>query len=88
MVRLVWYALLVGLACAFAQHAWTANALDGSSAASTFHDVAPYYIGVATVVLAIFSRLWRAGGALLLGALIGAIITAPYAIAYNLAGTY
>ncbi|HEY0798755.1 MAG TPA: hypothetical protein VGD50_06365 [Candidatus Baltobacteraceae bacterium] len=81
MVRLIWYAIVVGLASAFAEHEWTRRGLDGVGEIDTARAQAPFYIGAATLGLAIFSRLWRTGATLLLGVLVGAVITAPFAVA-------
>jgi hypothetical protein len=84
MVRLIWYALVVGLASALAEHEWTRLGLDGAAQVDTLRAHAPYYIGAITFGLAIFSRLWKAAATMLLGALVGTILTAPLAIAHAL----
>jgi hypothetical protein len=84
MVRLIWYAIIVGLASAAAEREWTKLGLDGAAQVDTLRAQAPYYIGASTFALAIFSRLWRAAATVLLGFLVGAVLTAPLAIAHAL----
>ncbi|HTV74377.1 MAG TPA: hypothetical protein VME66_11845 [Candidatus Acidoferrales bacterium] len=84
MVRLIWYAIIVGLASAVAQREWTDHGLDGALQFDQVRAQAPYYIGAITLGLAIFSRIWLAAATLLFGALVGALVTAPLAIAQAL----
>jgi hypothetical protein len=82
MVRLIWYAIVVGLASALAEHEWTRLGLDGAAQVDRLRAQAPYYIGATTLVLAILSRLWKPAATMLLGALVGAVLTAPLVIAH------
>jgi hypothetical protein len=84
MVRIIWYAIVVGLASAVAEREWNRLGLEGAAQVDTLRAQAPYYIGAITFGLAIFSRLWKAAAAMLLGVLVGAIVTAPLAIAHAL----
>jgi len=74
----------VGLASAVAEREWTRHGLDGAAQVDSLRAQAPYYIGAITFALAIFSRLWRPAATMLLGVLVGALITAPLAIAHAL----
>jgi hypothetical protein len=84
MVRLIWYAIVVGLASNVAQHEWVNHGLDDNGQFDDLRAQAPFYIGLAVLVLAAFSRLWRSAGVLLLGVLVGVVVTAPLAIAHAL----
>jgi hypothetical protein len=84
MVRLIWYAIIVGLASALAQREWIHHDLDGALELDQVRAQAPYYIGAITLGLAVFSRLWLPAATFLLGALVGAVVTAPLALAHAL----
>lgn len=83
ILRLVGFALLLGLAYRFAAYEWSANGLDNIAALQTMHDGGVIALGVAPLVFALFGfgRL-RDIAVFIACALAGAAISAPFAIAH------
>ena len=82
VIRLVGYALLLGVASRIAQTLWSANGLDGIAALQQFHDTGTTLMLVAPVVLALLGVGVLRGACVFAGcALAGAAISAPFVIA-------
>jgi hypothetical protein len=94
LTRLVLYAVAVALAVLLARAEWRALGLDaligGDDLAvarvERWQARLPIVLSLGTLLLATFGRVSRPIAALLLWALVGAIITAPFAIARALGG--
>ena len=82
IVRLVGYALLVGIPARVAEYFWQRAALDRSDMLQPLHDVATAVVTVVPVVLALFGfgRLRNVAVFVALF-LVGAALTAPFAFA-------
>jgi len=82
VVRLIGYALLLGVASRIAQTLWSNDGLDEIAALQQFHDAGVVVLLVAPLVLALvgFGRL-RALGVFTACFLAGAALTAPYVCA-------
>ncbi|MDB5043761.1 MAG: hypothetical protein JWN27_4487 [Candidatus Eremiobacteraeota bacterium] len=82
IIRLVGYALLLGVASRIAQTLWSNEGLDGNAILQPFHDEGITVLLLAPVVLALLGVGILRGVCLFLGcALAGAAITAPFVIA-------
>jgi hypothetical protein len=82
IVRLVGYALLLGLASRFAQSQWSSSGLESVAPLEHFHDVGVTGLLVAPVVLALAGIGRLRPLAVFVGAfLAGAAVTAPYVCA-------
>jgi hypothetical protein len=82
IVRLVGYALLLGVSSRIAQTLWSQNGLDQIASLQHVHDVGVVALLVAPVVLALFGIGALRGVCFFVGcALAGAAITAPLVIA-------
>ena len=80
LIRLVGYALVLGIVSRVAEYLWVHAGLDGSIALQPFHDAGITTLVVAPIVLAAlgFGPLRRA--AIFIAAfLVGAALTAPFA---------
>jgi len=94
LVRLVLYALGIGLAVVIARAEWGVLGLDSivnaggpvAERIARWQSRAPVGLALATVVLAAFGRVSRLVATLLLWALMAAIVTAPIAIAHATGG--
>ncbi|HEY4439716.1 MAG TPA: hypothetical protein VGN14_04640 [Candidatus Elarobacter sp.] len=86
IVRLVGYALLLGIASRIAQTLWSQNGLDGIAQLQPFHDAGVIALIAAPIVFALcgWGRL-RLLCVFLAWALAGAAVTAPFVVA-RLAG--
>jgi hypothetical protein len=85
-VRLVVYALVLGIVSRVAEALWVQHGLDGSIALQPLHDGGLTTLVVAPVVLALgFGRL-RGAAVFIAAFLVGAALTAPFALA-RFAGT-
>jgi hypothetical protein len=82
VIRLIGYALLLGLSAQVANALWSHHGLDAIGALRSFHDKATLLLYVAAIVLALigFGRL-RAPAIFIGFFLAGAALTAPFAIA-------
>jgi len=82
IVRLVGYAVLLGVASRIAQTLWSQNGLDGIAALQHVHDVGVVVLLGAPVVLALLGVGALRGLCVFAGcALAAAAITAPFVIA-------
>ena len=82
IIRLVGYALLLGVSSRIAQTLWSNEGLDGNAMLQPFHDEGITVLLLAPVALALLSVGILRGVCLFLGcALAGAAITAPFVIA-------
>jgi hypothetical protein len=82
IIRLVGYALLLGLSSRIAQTLWSNYGLDGNAALQPFHDAGVTLLLVAPVVLALLGVGILRGVCVFVGcALAGAAISAPFVIA-------
>jgi hypothetical protein len=82
VVRLVCYALLLGLAAYAFQTLWSGNGLDAVGALRSFHDKATLALRVAPLVLALVGFGPLRSAAIFFGFfLAGAAITAPFVCA-------
>jgi len=81
-IRLVVYAIVLGVVSRVAEYLWVRHGLDGSIALQPFHDAGITTLVIAPIVLAIvgFGRL-RPVAIFLATFLIGAALTAPFALA-------
>jgi hypothetical protein len=80
-VRLVVYALVLGIVSRVAEALWVQHGLDGSIALQPLHDGGLTTLVVAPVVLALgFGRL-RGAAVFIAAFLVGAALTAPFALA-------
>jgi hypothetical protein len=94
IVRLVLYAIGIAIALAIARIEWGAFGLDavanGTTAAAAriarWHDRLPVTIALSAVLLAALGAVWRHLATLLLWALLGAIVSAPFFISRALGG--
>jgi hypothetical protein len=82
LIRLIGYALLLGVSTRIAAAIWSRDGLDGVAGLQPFHDAAIIVLAVAAVVLALvgFGRL-RAPAIFIGFFLAAAAVTAPFAIA-------
>ncbi len=82
IIRLVGYALLLGVSSRIAQTLWSNDGLDGNVMLQPFHDTGITVLLVAPVVLALLGVGILRGACVFVGcALAGAAITAPFVIA-------
>ena len=82
-VRLVGYALALGIVARIAAALWVKYGLDGSIALQPFHDVGVEVLVIAPLLLALFGFGSLRRPAFFIAAfLIGAALTAPYACAH------
>ena len=82
LVRLVGYALALGIAARIASALWVQYGLDGSSELQPFHDLGFQILVIAPLPLALFGFGPLRRFALFIAALlIGAALTAPFAAA-------
>jgi hypothetical protein len=82
LVRLVGYALVLGVVARIAAALWVQFGLDGSIALQPFHDLGVEVLVIAPLGLALFGFGVLRGPALFIAAfLIGAALTAPFACA-------
>jgi hypothetical protein len=82
LVRLVGYALVLGVAARIAAALWVQLGLDGSISLQPLHDIGAEVLIVAPLVLALFGFGALRRPALFIAAfLIGAALTAPFACA-------
>jgi hypothetical protein len=87
LIRLVAYAVLLGVVSRGAESLWVAHGLDGSIELQQFHDNGTLTLVIAPLVLALigFGPLHRA--AVFVAALLaGAALTAPFAFAHFVNG--
>jgi hypothetical protein len=81
-IRLVAYAIVLGVVARVAEHFWVQRGLDGSIALQPFHDAGITTLVIAPVVLAILGFGPLRAAAIFVGAfLVGAALTAPFACA-------
>jgi hypothetical protein len=82
LIRLIGYALLLGVSARIAAEIWIRDGLDGIGSLQPFHDAGIIVLSVAAFVLALvgFGRL-RAPAIFVGFFLAGAAVTAPFAIA-------
>ena len=82
LIRLVGYALVLGIVARVAEHLWIGRGLDGSLALQPFHDAGITTLVIAPVILAAIGFGPLRGAAIFLAAfLVGAALTAPFACA-------
>jgi hypothetical protein len=82
IIRLVGYALLLGVSSRVAQTLWTSYGLDGNAVLQPFHDTGVTLLLVAPVVLALLGVGILRAVCLFVGCgLAGAAVTAPFVIA-------
>lgn len=82
VIRLVCYALAFGLAVRIASVLWAQNGLDGAVDLQPFHDWGVEVLIVAPLPLALFGfGALRQAAFFIAAVLIGAAVTAPFAIA-------
>ncbi len=82
LIRLVCYAVVLGVVSRLAEYLWVQNGLDGSVALQPFHDTGVTVLVVAPVVLALAgARRVRAVAIFVTALLVGAALTAPFAFA-------
>ena len=82
IIRLVCYALLLGVASRIAQTLWTANGLDGVATLQPLHDAGVTVMLVAPIVLALLGvGVLRTVCVFAACALAGAAVTAPFVLA-------
>jgi hypothetical protein len=83
LIRLVAYALVLGVAARIAAAFWVREGLDGSIALQPFHDLGLDVLAGAPLPLALFGFGSLRPVAIFLGALlVGAALTAPFACAH------
>ena len=82
VIRLVGYALLLGISSRIAQNAWSDLGLDALASAQPLHDAGVLTLLIAPVPLAL-AGIGALRGACVFVAFVlaGAVLTAPYAIA-------
>jgi hypothetical protein len=82
LIRLVGYAFALGIVARIAESLWVSHGLDGSIALQPFHDAGVTTLVIAPIVLALlgFGPL-RPLAVFVAAFLIGAAITAPFALA-------
>jgi hypothetical protein len=82
LIRLIAYAVVLGIVARVAEALWVAHALDGSIVLQPLHDAGVTTLVIAPVVLALlgFGPL-RAAAVFVAAFLVGAALTAPYALA-------
>ena len=82
LIRIVAYAVVLGIVSRVAEHLWVARALDGSLALQPLHDAGITTLVIAPVILALagVGRL-RPVAIFLAAFLCGAALTAPFALA-------
>ncbi len=82
LIRLVAYAFALGIVARIAESLWVAHGLDGSITLQPFHDAGVTTLVIAPIVLAVlgFGPL-RSLAVFVAAFLIGAAITAPFALA-------
>ena len=82
IIRLVCYALLLGVASRIAQSLWSADGLDGVASLAPLHDMGVTVLLVAPIVLALLGVGMLRGVCVFAGcALAGAAVTAPFVLA-------
>jgi hypothetical protein len=82
LIRLVVYAIVLGVVSRIAEYLWVQRALDGSSALQPFHDAGITTLVIAPIVLALLGvGKLRALTIFIAAFLIGAALTAPFALA-------
>jgi hypothetical protein len=82
IVRLIGYALVLGITARVADALWVQYGLDGSIALQPFHDLGVEVLIIAPLPLALFGFGVLRRPALFIAAfLVGAALTAPYAAA-------
>jgi hypothetical protein len=87
LVRLVGYALVFGIVARVAEYLWVRQALDGSIALQPLHDGGITTLVVAPVVFALVGVGPLRSAAIFVAAyLIGAALTAPFALARFVGG--
>ena len=86
IVRLLGYALVLGIVSRVAEWLWVGRGLDASSTLQTFHDTGVTTLVVAPLVLALVGfGVLRPVAVFIAAFLVGAALTAPFALA-RLAG--
>jgi hypothetical protein len=81
-IRLVVYAIVLGVVSRVAEYLWVRHGLDGSIALQPFHDAGITTLVIAPIVLALLGFGPLRTVAVFIGALlVGAALTAPFACA-------
>ncbi len=81
VIRLVGYAVLLGVAARIADYYWLANALDQVPEAQRWHDAGFTILAIAPLVLALVAPIIRRLTFGIAIALAAAAVTAPFAFA-------
>ena len=82
LVRLVVYALILGIVSRIAEYVWVQHGLDGSIALQPLHDAGVTTLVIAPIVLALIGfGPFRAVAVFVAAFLVGAALTAPFALA-------
>jgi len=81
IVRFLAYSLVLWLAYAIAQAQWTNTDLDLNDALAGLHSAAVVVIAIAPLALAIVAIVARPLAIFVLFYLVGAVVTAPFALA-------
>jgi len=83
LIRLVAYALVLGVAARIADALWVAHGLDGSILLQPFHDLGVEVLVIAPLVLALLGiGAFRQAAIFVAAFLVGAALTAPFACAH------
>ncbi len=87
LMRLIVYAIVLGIVSRSAEYLWVQHGLDGSIALQPLHDAGVTTLVIAPVVLALpgFAPL-RTAAIFIAAFLVGAALTAPFAFARFAAG--
>lgn len=85
IVRFLAYAIVLGIAYGIAQGYWTHEGLDLNADLAHYHALAVAVLMAAPIVLAIVASVARPLAIFVLCYLVGAVLTAPFALA-RLAG--
>lgn len=82
VLRFLSYAIVLGVAYGIAQHFWVQQGLDLNDSLDGYHAVATAALTVAPLVLAVVAIVARPLAVFVLFYLVGAVLTAPFALAH------
>lgn len=81
-MRFLSYAIVLGVAYGIAQRFWVQQGLDSSENLTGYHAIATLALTLAPLVLAIVAIVARPLAVFVLFYLVGAVLTAPFALAH------
>ncbi|MGH7661094.1 MAG: hypothetical protein ACRENA_09310 [Vulcanimicrobiaceae bacterium] len=82
VLRFLSYAIVLGIAYGIAQDFWVREGLDRSESLAGYHSIAIAALTIAPLVLAVVAIVARPLALFVLFYLVGAVLTAPFALAH------